>query len=145
MCDACHNEAVKRLRQLKPRPHKPLVLLFPDDQTEAFSGLKPFVTLEKYHIDWLRSAMRPIVMVNQAQNTPLSGEIAPGLAEVGMMLACSPLHILLMDAFGGPLVATSALCTHPYSFSTSFKHSSSSSLKTKSPGCPASPSRSPTN
>jgi len=108
MCDACHDKAVKRLRQLKPRPHKPLALLFPDDQSEDLSGLKPFVILEKYHIDWLRSAMRPIVMVNRVQNTPLSGEMAPDLAEVGMMLPCSPLHILLMDAFGGPLVATSA-------------------------------------
>jgi hydrogenase maturation protein HypF len=31
MCDACNTEAIKRLRKRKPRPHKPLAVLFPDD------------------------------------------------------------------------------------------------------------------
>jgi hydrogenase maturation protein HypF len=102
MCDACNTEAIKRLRKRKPRPHKPLAVLFPDD----LSSLKPFVTLEKHHLQLLREPMRPIVMVKRASDSPLSPEIAPGLSEVGIMLPASPLHFLLMDAF--PLVATSA-------------------------------------
>jgi len=108
MCDACNDEVVKRLRKLKPRPHKPLAVLFPDDQSSNLSHLKPFVLLEKHHIELLRDTMRPIVLVNRTANSPLSDEIAPALTEVGIMLPCSPLHFLLMDAFGAPLVVTSA-------------------------------------
>jgi hydrogenase maturation protein HypF len=108
MCDACNNETVKRLRKLKSRPHKPLAVLFPDDQSNDLSHLKPFVVLEKHPVELLRDTTRPIVLVNQEVNSPLSGEIAPGLTEVGIMLPCSPLHFLLMDAFGSPVVATSA-------------------------------------
>ncbi|MDM8560326.1 carbamoyltransferase HypF [Candidatus Parabeggiatoa sp. HSG14] len=108
MCDACNDEAIKQLRKLKPRPHKPLAVLCPDDDTHELSNLKPFVTLEKHHIQFLRDPMRPIVMVNQSKNSPLSYQIAPGLADVGVMLPCSPLHVLLINTFGNPLVATSA-------------------------------------
>jgi hydrogenase maturation protein HypF len=38
----------------------------------------------------------------------LSEQVAPALSEVGMMLPYSPLHHLLLNEFGGPLVATSA-------------------------------------
>ncbi len=100
MCDACNDGAVKRLRQLKPRPHKPLAVLFPDEW--------PFVALEKHQVRLLRDPMRPIVLVNKTAEMPLSREIAPGLSEVGIMLPCSPLHFLLTDTFGAPLVATSA-------------------------------------
>ncbi len=119
MCDACNDGAVKRLRQRKPRPDKPLAVLFPDDQTSELASLKPFVVLAEHHVRLLREPMRPIVLVNRAPEshkdrgylgmcTPLSREIAPCLSEVGIMLPCSPLHSLLMDAFGGPVVATSA-------------------------------------
>ena len=37
----------------------------------------------------------------------LSDPIAPGLAEIGCLLPYSPLHDLLLNDFGGPLVATS--------------------------------------
>ena len=37
----------------------------------------------------------------------LAPSLAPGLREVGMMLPYTPLHHLLLDAFGGPLVMTS--------------------------------------
>jgi hydrogenase maturation protein HypF len=108
MCDACNDEAVKRLRKLKHRPHKPLAVLFPDDRSSDLSHLKPFVVLEKHSIELLYDPMRPIVLVNRTENSPLSDEIAPALTEVGVMLPCSPLHFLLMDAVGCPLVATSA-------------------------------------
>ncbi len=106
ICDACNDEAVKRLRKLKLRPHKPLAVLFPDDHSSDLFHLN--VVLEKHHIELLRDTTRPIVLVNRRANSSLSAEIAPGLTEVGVMLPCSPLHFLLMDAFGSPLVATSA-------------------------------------
>jgi hydrogenase maturation protein HypF len=37
----------------------------------------------------------------------LARNVAPGLDEIGVFLPYSPLHQLLLDAFGGPVVATS--------------------------------------
>ena len=111
MCDANNDTVVKRLRNLKPRPHKPLAVLFPDDNTKDLASLKSYVVLTKPQIQWLRHTMRPIVLVNRAPKNSekeLSHDIAPGLAEVGIMLPGNPLHVLLMATFGGPLVATSA-------------------------------------
>ncbi len=121
MCDACDEEAIHRLRQLKPRPDKPLAVLFPDDETLLNSN----VLLEERHTRLLRDPMRPIVLVSLTSKSretyinrsnsgyvgevrPLSTQIAPGLTEIGIMLPSNPLHVLLVEAFGGPLVATSA-------------------------------------
>ncbi|MBN2247965.1 MAG: carbamoyltransferase HypF [Coriobacteriia bacterium] len=38
---------------------------------------------------------------------PLAPSLAPGLSDLGVMLPYTPLHHLLLDAFGGPLVMTS--------------------------------------
>jgi hydrogenase maturation protein HypF len=56
----------------------------------------------------LRGPQRPIVLVRQAASSGLAEAVAPGLGEVGLMLPYSPLHHLLVQGFGGPLVATSA-------------------------------------
>jgi hydrogenase maturation protein HypF len=49
---------------------------------------------------------RPIVLARHRAASPGVG-IAPGLAEVGVFLPYSPLHQLLLDAMGSPVVATS--------------------------------------
>lgn len=46
-------------------------------------------------------------LLHFVRNDDLSGEIAPGLNEIGCLLPYSPLHVLLLEGFGGPLVATS--------------------------------------
>jgi hydrogenase maturation protein HypF len=56
----------------------------------------------------LRSPLRPIVLVRKRAGSVLNEAIAPDLNEVGLMLPYSPLHHLLADGFGAPLVATSA-------------------------------------
>ena len=102
MCDARSDRAVQRLRDRKHRPAKPLAVMVKD---EAVSTIAAPDTDE-----WalLRSALRPIVLVKKTANAPLAEAIAPGLNEVGLMLPYSPLHHLLLGAFDGPLVATSA-------------------------------------
>jgi hydrogenase maturation protein HypF len=47
------------------------------------------------------------VLLPKRADSRLSEHIAPGLAEVGCLLPYSPLHDLLLNDFGGPLVATS--------------------------------------
>jgi hydrogenase maturation protein HypF len=55
----------------------------------------------------LGSAERPIVLLRQHADSPLADGVAPQLAEVGVMLAYTPLHHLLLEAMDRPLVMTS--------------------------------------
>jgi hydrogenase maturation protein HypF len=48
------------------------------------------------------------VLILKKPGTDLSDGLAPGLNEIGAMLPYSPLHHLLLNGFGAPLVATSA-------------------------------------
>jgi hydrogenase maturation protein HypF len=54
----------------------------------------------------LNDPAAPIVLL-RAGGDRLPGALAPGLAHLGWMLPYTPLHHLLLDAFGGPLVMTS--------------------------------------
>jgi hydrogenase maturation protein HypF len=109
MCDASDNEAVRRLREHKPRPHKPLAIMFPAPADNPFRFAEAAVRLNEQDKKFLLQPARPILLLqkNTATNK-LSELIAPGLNEIGIMLPYSPLHHLLLDGFGGALVATSA-------------------------------------
>jgi hydrogenase maturation protein HypF len=104
MCDAADAAAVARLRERKPRPHKPLAVMFPRDD----ALLERHLMLDALHRRLLHDSMRAIVLVPRAPGSDLNAAIAPGLREVGVMLAYSPVHHLLLTALGRPLVATSA-------------------------------------
>jgi hydrogenase maturation protein HypF len=102
LCDATNDAAILALRARKPRPAKPLAVMFRDlDAMRAAAHATP--ELEAF----LVSPERPIVLLPQRTDSTLSPHIAPGLAEVGCLLPYSPLHALLLADFGGPLVATS--------------------------------------
>ncbi len=101
ICDANNDTAILRLRAHKPRPTKPLAVMLPLKIYERLD-------LNKAIINLLTSPKRPIVLVSKPQNLKLSPHIAPHLKEVGIMLPYSPLHHLLLNDFGQPLVATSA-------------------------------------
>jgi hydrogenase maturation protein HypF len=103
VCDAGDEAAVARLRRRKHRPAKPLAVLLPD--LEWVSAVAEPEACER---EWLESPLRPIVLMKKREGAALAGSVAPGLGEVGVMLPYSPLHHLLAEAFGGPLVATSA-------------------------------------
>ena len=108
ICDATDNVVVERLRKAKHRPAKPLAVLLPWTGIDGLDGVREVATPEFSELDLLKSPLRPIVLMHKRQeSTVLAESIAPGLREVGLMLAYSPLHRLLMDAFGKPLVATS--------------------------------------
>ncbi len=107
MCDARNSEAIRRLRRRKPRPDKPLAVMFPAPLTDPLQPVLREVTLNAEEEKALLSPVRPILLARRRADGTLAGEIAPGLKEIGVMLPYSPLHHLLLDAFGGPLVATS--------------------------------------
>lgn len=107
MCDAGNDEAIRRLREAKPRPHKPLAVMFPMRGRNGLDAVLGHARLRPEEARLLLDPMRPIVLVQARPDTGLSPLIAPGLAELGIMLPYSPLHHLLLGDFDGPLVATS--------------------------------------
>ncbi|TAM44010.1 MAG: carbamoyltransferase HypF [Gammaproteobacteria bacterium] len=107
MCDARSDSAVARLRAKKPRPHKPLAVMFPWRGADGLDAVREVATPNDEQARLLRDPMRPIVLVPVRASNELSDQIAPGLKEVGCFLPYSPLHHLILDDFGGPLVATS--------------------------------------
>jgi len=102
LADACNEHAVLQLRKRKPRPHKPLAIMIND------ALLDEFVVITRDQRQFLSNATHPILLVPHRHGSRLSGAIAPHLQEIGVMKPYSPLHYLLVDEFGGPLVATSA-------------------------------------
>ncbi len=107
MCDAADAAAVARLRERKPRPHKPLAVMFPLAGANGLAAVDRSVRPGADEAAELLGPVRPIVLVARREDCPLAGNLAPGLAELGVFLPYSPLHQLLTADFGGPLVATS--------------------------------------
>ncbi len=108
LCDAHNDAAIARLRTRKPRPHKPLAVMFPACSDDPLELLADAVHLSQAHREQLLSVQRPIVLARKRPDCTLSPLLAPGLDEIGVMLPYSPLHHLLLDGFAAPLVATSA-------------------------------------
>ncbi|WP_336219799.1 carbamoyltransferase HypF [Citrobacter amalonaticus] len=95
-CDASNSDAVATLRARKHRPAKPLAVMLPNE-----SGLPESASR------LLKTPAAPIVLVDKHCVTTLCDGIAPGLAEVGVMLPANPLQHLLLQEMNGPLVMTS--------------------------------------
>lgn len=107
LCDAQNSEAITRLRKRKRRPHKPLAVMFPAAGEDGLEILRCELRPDDAEASLLASPQRPIVLCRRRADSSLAPELAPGLPEIGAMLPYSPLHHLLLDAFAGPLVATS--------------------------------------
>ena len=106
LCDAADTGAVSRLRERKRRPHKPLALMVPED--DGLEQVRALVDISEEDASLLCDPQRPVILCRRRSRTAASDVIAPGLDELGVMLPYSPLHHLLLAAFGAPLVATSA-------------------------------------
>lgn len=107
LCDASDERAVGRLRARKARPAKPLAIMVPWRGTDGLEYARRIVKLSALEAAVLRSAVRPILVAARNPCGPLADSVAPGLGEIGIMLPYSPLHHLLLEDFGGSLVATS--------------------------------------
>ena len=105
LCDAANSSAVATLRARKKRPDKPLAVMFPLQPDLA--ALRRATVPHPIHEAMLRDPMRPVVLVPKNADCDLAPEIAPDSGEIGAMLPYSPLHHLLLEDFGAPLVATS--------------------------------------
>lgn len=107
MCDAHNVAAINRLRSNKHRPHKPLALMFPWQGEDGLACVRVSLQLDAQSATALTDAARPIVLIPKQADSTLPELLSPGLNEIGAMLPYSPLHYLLLDRFGSPLVATS--------------------------------------
>ncbi len=101
-CLASDDGAVMRLRERKGRPHKPFAVMVTD--VDAASEL---IAMDHCTERLLVSPERPIVLARKLASATLSSAVAPGLAELGVMLPYSPIHHLLLRDIRLPLIMTS--------------------------------------
>ena len=106
VCDATNEQAVTRVRERKHRWGKPLAVMMPGIET-----VRRHCEVSDAEGALLSGAVRPIVLLRlhdgAAAPEALAPSVAPGLAELGVMLPYTPLHHLLLEAAGRPLVMTS--------------------------------------
>ncbi|NHB77783.1 carbamoyltransferase HypF [Rhodobacter calidifons] len=98
-CDARNPAAVALLRARKRRPAKPLAVM------ARRADLAALAEVTEADLALLSDPAAPIVLLRSRRTLPEG--IAPGMAALGVLLPYTPLHHLLLEAFGGPLVMTS--------------------------------------
>lgn len=107
-CLATDDKAVKRLRKKRDRPQQPFAVM------ATLQGAGYFAKISKQERILLESREKPIVVLKKSPDCYLSEFIAPGLANVGVMLPYSGLHHIIFKDMREPLVMTSAnMCGEP--------------------------------
>jgi hydrogenase maturation protein HypF len=101
-CDATNDAAVKRLRERKRRDAKPMAVM-----VATLGSAREIASLSAAEARLLSGPERPIVLLPRREEAPIAASVAPSLGWIGVMLAYTPLHHLLLDATGCPLVMTS--------------------------------------
>jgi hydrogenase maturation protein HypF len=101
-CDARDELTVRRLRARKHREAKPLAVM-----VRSLEDACRLAHVSPGEAALLTSRERPIVVLERRHDADLAAAIAPGLSTVGIMLAYTPLHLLLLDEVACPLVMTS--------------------------------------
>ena len=102
-CDATDSAAVTRLRERKHRDEKPFAVMVRD-----LRAARELARLSGEEESLLSSAARPIVLVRRQPEAGIADVVAPNSELIGLFLAYSPLHLLLLDELKKPLVMTSA-------------------------------------
>jgi hydrogenase maturation protein HypF len=108
MCDATNPEAVAGLRHRKNRGNKPFAVMARD-----LDSARRYVEFDEREADLLISPVRPIVLLAPSPDgSRIASAVSPGVPDLGIMLAYTPIQMLLFGLDGddpGPdlLVATS--------------------------------------
>ena len=124
--DATSEEAVRRLRDRKRRPTKPLAVMVADvDMAKSLARVgdeeerlltgpeRPIVLLERREMGEAayKGSGAGGDSVGNSTSSPAAGDLAPSVAdplpEIGVMLPATPLEHLLLAEVGRPLVMTS--------------------------------------
>lgn len=109
MVDARDAAAVERLRRRKRRESKPLAVMYP-----SMAALEADCEVSVAERRALVAPEAPIVLVwrREGSISVAAEELATGLPWLGVFLPYSPLHHLLLQGVGFPLVATSGNLTN---------------------------------
>ena len=102
-CDATSPPAVALLRTRKRRDEKPFALMVRD-----VAAARELAVVGREAQALLESVERPIVLLPRRPLARIADGVAPGNPLIGVMLAYTPLHHLLLGDAGVPLVMTSA-------------------------------------
>ncbi|MEN8235756.1 MAG: carbamoyltransferase HypF [Actinomycetota bacterium] len=92
-CDATSDSAIAMLRDRKGRVDKPFAVMVADLATA-----RTIARIDDDEVRLLTSQERPIVLLEERPESPLSDLVAPGNGHVGVMLTYSPLHALLIES-----------------------------------------------
>jgi hydrogenase maturation protein HypF len=101
--DASSSDAMIRLRERKYREEKPLAIMVRD-----LEHATPLAQISTEEEKLLTGPERPIVLLKKKDSSLISPLVAPGMANLGIMLPYTPLHHLLLDSDFPALVMTSA-------------------------------------
>lgn len=101
-CDPCDRDAVRALRGRKARQDKPFALMARD-----VDGVQEVCLVDAEEAALLTSPARPIVLLQRRGDARVAEEVAPRQQTLGVMLAYTPLHHLLLNDVGHALVMTS--------------------------------------
>jgi hydrogenase maturation protein HypF len=105
--DAGNEGAVLRLRDRKGREQKPFALMFP-----SLDFIRKYCEVSSLEERVLLSPESPIVLLkSKDKEFCLSPTVAPNNPYLGVMLPYTPLHHILMQELGFPVVATSGNLT----------------------------------
>jgi hydrogenase maturation protein HypF len=102
-CDACDDKLVEEMRRRKHRDEKPFALMFP-----SVESLREHCEFSEAELSFLLSPTAPILLLRKRAGSSVGDSVAPENPYLGALLPYSPLHVLLLSRFGGPLVMTSA-------------------------------------
>lgn len=95
-CDAANESAVAELRRRKRRGDKPFAVMVPD-----LAAAQSIVRVDDTSAALLTGPQRPIVLLARGDRV-LAESVAPRNPDLGVMLAYTPLHVLLFGLPGDP-------------------------------------------
>lgn len=102
VADPLNAKTVNVLRTRKNRKYKPLALM-----SESLDDVKTFCEVSLTDEELLESKERPIILLRKKSSVALSKEVAPNDNYLGVMLAYTPVHYLLLKNNFKSLIFTS--------------------------------------
>ena len=102
MADPFNPKAVSALRKIKKREEKPFAILF-----SSVVEIRTYCMVGETEENLLNSSAKPILLLEQREDGPKMVESAKSRF-IGGFLSSMGGQALLLEAFGGPLIATSA-------------------------------------
>lgn len=102
MADPLNEMAVSELRKIKKREEKPFAILF-----ASLEEIREYCKVDDTEANLLNSSAKPILLLEQWEDGPKMIESAKSRF-IGSFLPSMGGQYLLLEAFGGPLIATSA-------------------------------------